>query len=116
MATPRITDYKFGRIRVDGQSYGRDVIISPDAVFAGWWRTKGHSLAMEDLAVALEAKPEVLVIGQGTFAQMQVPDETLAGLEAAGIETIAQPTREACRTYNRLRQKRRVVAALHLAC
>jgi len=116
MPTPRITDYNFGRIKIDGESYGRDLIISPDAVFPGWWRAKGHSLAMEDLTTALEAKPEVLVIGQGTFGQMKVPEETLSALEAAGIEVIAQPTDDACKTYNHLRGKRRVVAALHITC
>ncbi|HUV95012.1 MAG TPA: MTH938/NDUFAF3 family protein [Anaerolineae bacterium] len=116
MATPQITDYGFGRIKVDGESYGKDVIITPDAVLARWWRIEGHSLAMVDLAVAIQARPEVLVIGQGMFGQMAVPEETQASLQASGIELIAQKTNAACETYNRLREKRRVVAALHLTC
>jgi len=116
MSTPQISDYRFGCITVDGESYTKDLIISPDAVLARWWRKKGHSLAMTDLSVALEAQPEVLVVGQGKFAQMKVPNETLTALEAEGIVVIAQPTDEACKTYNRLRNKRRVVAALHLTC
>ena len=116
MPTPRIEDYRFGRIKIDGESYGKDLIICPDGVTAGWWRVTGHSLAMDDLAAVLEAKPEVLVIGQGVFGQMKVPEDTLASLQAAGIEVIAQPTAEACKTYNRLRDKRRVAAALHLTC
>jgi len=116
MSTPRISHYKFGYIMVDDEPYTKDLIISPGAVLARWWRNKGHSLAMADLSMALEAEPEVLVIGQGKFAQMKVPDETLAALEAEGIVVIAQPTDEACKTYNHLRNKRRVVAALHLTC
>jgi len=116
MATPRITAYGFGRIKVDGESYGKDVIVTPDGVLGRWWRIEGHSLAMEDLAVALEARPQLLVIGQGMLGQMAVPEETRASLRAAGIEVIAQKTDVACETYNRLREKRRVVAALHLTC
>ena len=116
MATPRITDYGFGRIKVDGESYGKDVIVTPDGVLGRWWRIEGHSLAMEDLVVAIQARPQVLVIGQGMFGQMAVPEETRASLRAAGIEVIAEKTDVACETYNRLREKRRVVAALHLTC
>jgi hypothetical protein len=34
----------------------------------------------------------------------------------AGIELLAFDTRTACQTFNRLRGKRRIVAALHLNC
>jgi len=47
---------------------------------------------------------------------VDVPAETLAALRAAGIEVIAEPTGRACKTYNRLRGTRRVVAALHISC
>jgi hypothetical protein len=47
---------------------------------------------------------------------MQVASETKRALEASGVELVAQPTEEACQTYNRLREQRSVAAALHLAC
>ena len=47
---------------------------------------------------------------------MKVPPETRQELERAGIEAIVERTARACETYNRLREKRRVVAALHLTC
>ena len=58
----------------------------------------------------------MLVVGQGAYGRMRVPAETRQALQAAGIELIAQPTEQACQTYNRLRQKRAVAAALHLTC
>ena len=116
MASPEIEDYRFGRIQVDGNIYRRDVIIKPDGVFQDWWRAKGHQLALGDLAVALETEPEVLVIGQGSFSQMKVPTETIQHLQRAGMEVIVENTGAACSTYNRLREQRRVVAALHLSC
>jgi len=48
---------------------------------------------------------------------MKVPSEVKEYLESKGIELIAQNTKEACTTYNRLIQSRKkTVAALHLTC
>jgi len=116
MATPLIESFTFGRIVVDGQRYLHDLIIYPDRVAAAWRREEGHSLSPADLAGVIEAGPEVLVIGRGVFARVVVPAETLTALRAAGIEVIAEPTGSACKTYNRLREARRVVAALHISC
>lgn len=116
MPAPRIESYRFGRIKVDGQVYDRDLILTPDEVVSGWWRAEGHSLTADDLVKALAAKPRVLVIGTGSFGRMRVPDETRECLQASGIGVIAQSTDTACETYNRLCQVQRVVAALHLTC
>jgi hypothetical protein len=116
MVSPKIDSYRFGMITVDGRRYHHDVIIYPDRVDHEWWREEGHSLSPADLWEVLRAPPEVLVIGQGSVNRMEVPDETRRQLQQAGIEVIAEPTSRACETYNRLREKRRVVAALHLTC
>lgn len=113
---PRIDRYRFGEIVIDGQSYTADVLVFPDRVRARWWRKEGHRLAPEDVEEVFQAKPEILVIGQGSGGGMAVLDETLKRLQAAGIEVLAQGTEEACNTYNRLREERRVIAALHLTC
>jgi hypothetical protein len=116
MAAPVIQSYAFGRIVVDGRRYLRDLIIYPDRVAEDWRREGGHSLSPADLAGVFEVPPEVLVIGRGLFGRVNVLAETQAALRAAGIEVIAEPTHRACRTYNRLSETRRVVAALHLSC
>jgi hypothetical protein len=64
----------------------------------------------------MEAPPEVLVIGKGVNDRMTVPPGVKNQLEAKGIQVVAQPTGEACKTYNRLRETKTVVAALHLTC
>jgi hypothetical protein len=131
-----IEKYEFGRIRIDGKEYSRDVIIYPSAepadsaggqpfgsaqdkparVDGSWWRKEGHRLDKADLAQVVKAKPEVLVVGTGHDAQMKVPRETLEFLNSLGIEVHTAPTREACQKYNELRDVRKVVAALHLTC
>ncbi len=116
MQTPRIDSYRFGEIIIDGRRYTHDVIIYPEHVHGGWWREEGHSVAVSDLRGVLESHPDVLVIGQGSPGRMEVPENTRRELDEAGIEIIVQPTSEALATYNRLRDIRRVVAALHLTC
>lgn len=116
MSAPQIEDYRFGRIVIDGQAHTQDVIILPDRVLGGWWRREGHALHPGDLEAVLDARPEVLVVGEGADGRLQVTPETRRALRAAGIELIAQPTGEACGTYNELRARRPVAAALHLTC
>ena len=116
MSTPQIETYRFGYILIDGRPYDQDVIILPDRVLGGWWRKEGHVLRPGDLEAVFEAAPDLLVVGQGAYGKMQVPPETRQALHAAGIELVALPTEKACRTYNRLRERKTVAAALHLTC
>ena len=116
MNLPRIESYRFGQIVVDAQSYTKDLIILPGGISSGWWRQEGHALHPADLDTVFEAKPDLLVVGQGANGLMRVTPAAFQALQAAGIELIALPTGEACQTYNRLRTERRVVAALHLTC
>ncbi|MFQ6059953.1 MAG: Mth938-like domain-containing protein [Thermoplasmata archaeon] len=112
----RIESYSFGRIVIDGISYTSDVILSEGRINSSWWRRKGHLLTPEDLEEALDAEPELLVIGTGYSGVMKVPEETREFLRLRGIDYVIQRTEDACRTYNREVQKRRVVATLHLTC
>ena len=116
MTAPRIDSYRFGQIVVDGRTYTRDLIICPDHVTSPWVREEGHLVSPADLWDVMEAQPQVLVIGQGTFGRMDVASETRQLLEGAGIQVIAEPTSRAWETYNRLCKTQQVVAALHLTC
>jgi len=111
-----IESYQFGNITIGGKTYTSDVIIYPDRVDSSWWRKQGHRLSIEDLKGIMEAKPEVLVVGMGSPGLMQVPPETRDYIEARGIELVVEPTDKAWKTYNRLKDSRKVVAALHLTC
>lgn len=111
-----IDNYDFGHIVIDGSSYRQDLLIWPGTIKANWWRKEGHLLQLDDIAEALAAGPEVLVVGMGNPGRMQV-DQTLAVfLKDRGIELVAVPTKEACRLINALVDKRRLAAALHLTC
>ncbi len=112
----QIEHYRFGRIVIDGQAYDRDLILLPDRIVTDWWRESGHVLHVADLQEVLEARPEVLIVGCGTFGRLQVPDGVRKALGEVGIELVALPTRKACEAYARLSQERSAAAALHLAC
>ena len=112
-----IDSYSFGRIVIDGRSYTADVIVFPNRVVDSWWRKEGHRLDIEDLKEVFEEKPEVLIVGIGSWGLVRVPTETRDYVKSKGIELIIQRTKEACETYNRLKQsERKLVAALHLTC
>ncbi len=116
MAMPVIESYQFGTIVIDGRSYTRDVIITPQGVLCPWWRVQGHSLHPEDLTAISELDVEMLIIGQGSNKRMEVPRETLQHLQQKYGEVVCLSTPEACQRYNQERKSRAVIAALHLTC
>jgi len=111
-----IESYDFGQITINGRRYRRDVIIFPGSVKDGWWRREGHRLSLEDLKDVFEAEPEMLVIGTGYSGLMRVPRDVKDCVKSKNIELVVENTRQACQTYNRLCQSRKVIAAFHLTC
>lgn len=111
-----IDSYSFGRIVINGKTYTSDVIIYPNRVDAAWWRKEGHLLQLADLAEALQAKPDVLVIGTGYAGVMRVPRETVDRIAAKGIEVKVERTAKAVEVYNDLEGATSVIAALHITC
>ena len=100
-----IDRYEFGLIVIDGQTYRNDVLIWPGRIKSDWWRREGHLLQLEDVAEALAAEPQVLVVGMGESGNMQVDPELVAYLQDQGVELVAHPTREACRVINDLKRE-----------
>ncbi len=113
----KIEEYAFGRIRIDGGTYTRDLILLPDRVVEGWWRRQGHLLQLEDLSSVLEAAWDALVIGTGAHGAMRVSPEVERYFARVGLPWEKHPTARACERYNALAAEgRRVAAALHLTC
>ena len=113
----KITDYRFGAIKIDGAQYTKDLIIASGKIIDNWWRQEGHQLQKADIAAILEEKPDVLVVGTGYFGRMTIPPETRRTLESHGIVLKAAKTRDAVETFNKLQQEcARAAAAFHLTC
>jgi hypothetical protein len=45
---PRIGDYSFGRVVIDGEEQNRDLIVLPRRVVSNCWLADGHRLALGD--------------------------------------------------------------------
>ena len=112
---PRLAEYSFGRIVVDGEEQTRDVIVLPARVVHDWRRRNGHRLALDDLEGVLDELPERLVVGTGAYGRLRPEAEALTQLRARGIEVEALPTADAVERYLQL-DPRRSAAALHLTC
>lgn len=111
-----IDSYEFGRIVIDGKTYTSDVIVDWESVDSSWWRKQGHSLQAEDLAVILEHRPRVLIVGTGYSGALEVEREVERFLHSRGIELIIAMTEVACHEFNARGGAKGVVAALHLTC
>ena len=112
---PRISEYSFGHVVVDGAEHSRDVIVLPERVVADWWRRDGHSLVIEDLDDVLEELPERLIVGCGAHGRLRPNPAVIDALRARGVEVEALPTAEAVERYGEL-DSARTAAALHLTC
>jgi len=117
-ALPRIQDYGFGRIVIDGELYRSDVIVYPERVDSSWWRKEGHLLVPEDLPFLPENPPEILVVGQGKFGLMKINPQLKELLNRSGVELRADKTARAVEIYNELweQSERKVIGAFHLTC
>jgi hypothetical protein len=112
---PRIEEYRFGHVVVDGAEQTRDVIVLPDRVLTNWRRADGHRLVLDDLRDVIDELPERLVVGTGAYGRMRPEPEALRELGHRGVEVEALPTDEAVHRYGEL-DPRRTAAALHLTC
>jgi len=114
-----IESYDFGSIVINGKKYTSDVIVFPDRVIDDWWRKEGHRIYLDDLKEILncEPEPEMLVVGTGYYGLVKISSEVETILKSQKIGLMAQPTKEACQTFNRfLKSNSRVVGAFHLTC
>jgi len=112
-----IQKYEFGRMRVGGEEYVKDLKIIRGEVIANWRRKRGHLLERDDVQDILLAEPTILVVGTGYSGQMRIEkslDRLLAELQ---IQLIVERTAKAAEVFNGLLNKgREVSGAFHLTC
>jgi uncharacterized protein len=107
-----IRAWERGRVLVGDRWVGGNIIVSADRIITDWSAQAPGTLALEDLAAALELEPEIILIGTGEGASL--PDvELMSAIAERGIGLEFMTTPAACRTYNVLvHEQRRVVVAL----
>ena len=67
-----IDTYRFGSMRVLGQTHHNDLKIIRKQVIGDWWRLRGHVLSTEDIAEILESSVEILVVGTGAYGGLEI--------------------------------------------
>lgn len=111
----KIESCDFGKINIDEKKYTHDVILHQGKVNP-WWRQQSHWVGVSDLGEIIERKPKTVIFGIGHSGIMEVSKEAKEYLEKLGIEVIIEQTKKACDIFNKLSEKQKVVAALHLTC
>ncbi len=114
-----ITDYAFGKMTVNKQSYTRDLIIFPDGrIQPDWFRQSGHLLQKEDLETALKANSHLIIAGTGAYGRMDIAQDLEGLLEKKGIRLVAMETARAAALYNEEFNKSTpgLCGCFHLTC
>ncbi len=114
MSNQFITDYKFGKIKIDGQNYSNDIILLGTEVRSDWWRERGHLLSKKDLKDVTDYNPDILMVGTGRYGRMTVPKTLSRKLD---MEVKSYKTAQAIEKYNNLlTTDKKVAAGFHLTC
>ncbi len=112
-----IEAYEFGRIRVDGREYRKDLKVYPDRIEPDWRREAGHELRVADLPELPERGLTHLVVGCGAHGMLRVTPEAEAWLAGLGLPFTALPTAAAVEEFNRrFATGERVGLVAHLTC
>ena len=112
-----IDHYSFGSITISGKQYTSDLKIINGQVYPNWRRKSGHTVDIAEVADILNAKPEYLVIGSGSFGRMKLSKQLKQYLTDCGIQVIVEPSGTAIGTFNRMyADGKNVCAGFHLTC
>jgi hypothetical protein len=96
-----ITDYAFGKMTIDDQTYTRDLIILPGGrIITDWYRQSGHLLTEKDLEAVLSQAPRLIIAGTGAYGRMDITPGLGARLKEKGITLSAMETAKAADRYN----------------
>ena len=115
----RIDQFTFGSIRIDGETYERDVVIDRGTVrrrrkkpSKGLRERFGHTPLSVDEKLPWDCRR--LVVGTGAYGALPVMDEVRAEAERRGVELVTLPTVEAIEALRVSSETTNAV--LHLTC
>ena len=106
----QIRAYQPGGITVNDKTISSSIIITPTKLIESWAPQTISELTAESLAIIMEIRPDILLIGTGAVISI-VPPEIYGSLINQGIGVEWMDTSAACRTYNALSAENRNVAA-----
>jgi hypothetical protein len=119
-----IGEYKFGSIKVNGETYNHDVAVFWTGEVLKWQREQSHVIDVKDVKTAVDVSPDTIVIGTGESGVAVVKDEAKEFVKEKGIKLIIDKTEEAIKTFNVIflhseeekGEQDKVVGLFHLTC
>jgi hypothetical protein len=118
---PRIENFKFGSITIDGNTYSSDVIIRPDGQVKK--RKKklskaiygtSHTISLEEARHIYKQEAPLLIIGSGKFDRVRLSEEAEAYFNSKGCEVKILSTPKAAQTWNETQGK--AIGLFHITC
>ncbi len=112
-----VEHYEFGKIRINGKIYTRDLIIMPWRIVENWWRKEGHRVQMEDLKEIMNEEISYFIIGTGYYGRVNVDRDVIEFFERRGVRVILKESEEAVKDYNKFaKEGKKVALGIHLTC
>ena len=116
-----IDRFKFGSVRIDGETYERDVVIDRGRISP---RKKKASKRFRDdyghtplsLDEPIPWKCTQLVIGTGADGALPVMSAVIKEAQRRGVEVVQVKTAKAIQILNTAARPKRVNAVLHITC
>ena len=112
-----INRYEFGLIVIEGKSYNHDVAAFWDGNVSRWQRAESHVINAEDVQVAINKNPEIIVIGTGEEGIAKVTEEATKEIISKGINLVIEKTKAASEVFNvNAAQGKKAAGLFHLTC
>ena len=118
---PLIQDTSFGTIRVDGQQYDHDIIITLDGRVKKRKKklTKeiygtSHTISLPEIEYVYEQDARGIVIGSGQYGEAGLSREASDFLAGKNCEVILRKTPKALKEWNSMKGK--WIGLFHITC
>ncbi len=110
-----INHYSFGKIIIEDIQYNQDLIVTPTQIINDWWRSEGHLLQINDLAILEYENIQKIIVGRGFPGLMKIDPQLIDFYKTKDISLFSHSTPEAIKQYN-LSDKAKTILILHLTC
>jgi hypothetical protein len=118
--SPRILEFGWGRIEVDGYPPFKDVKIFPGGAREWDWRETGTrhvpGIQPADIDELIAHGAKAVVLSRGLWERLQVCPETLEVLAKHDIAAEVLQTEQAVKRFNALRETVPVAGLFHSTC
>ena len=118
--SPRITNFSWGHIKIEGNQQFKDVKCFPNGVRAWDWNETGtkHTPGIKptDVQELLDNGAACIVLSTGVLGRLQICSETLQLLNSLKIPVHVLKTEKAIELYNKLSKTELVGGLFHSTC